>query len=1382
MTDEAARASGGQPSDAGGSTGGGTGGGNGGGNGTDLEGDIAAAFSRRRGAGADALKPQGELPADERLARADAASGKPRPGGSADARPGAEGPVARQDGGAAADPRAEPPSAEPPPNRSSARPQADFSASAKAIADALFGEEPADPADEPVPAPRPAPGPGRSLTAQALARVEAASVARPRLSSRARSAGDPSGTPALPMLPTPPPVEAVPTSAALPEPAAPDATAEAAPLAVPSPRAESAKSTAFTRVTNTEPAGVAPPPEPPVLSEPLLLAPPAEPRAERLLPPAAAEPARLPEPQPQDPGADAGVQPRLARSLALALWPSPRRLWWALPLVLVGVLVARLLVAPLTVPVAGLLAADLSARAGVPVGVDRVRVRLGPRAVDVRLEGVRVTSDAATVTLGQVRLVQDFGGRTVELVSPAIEVRQPASGPSALPRPAEAVAQLDAMLAGLLGAATRASVRSLDVIDGRLDVVATTAAGEARRSFEAVEGTLALASGRIEGQVSMLGAGGLISAHVERTVDASGTLIRAAADGLVPGDLASSRAVREGFRLSPVLEATVAPDGTVASASLSVGIGRGTIVFGIDPPRTLDEGHLQLALGDGDLVLENTFFVAGGSRVELAGTLTPGETAAAPWDFQLHAPVAILNAPDSASAPVELTLVEAEGIIDSLEERIHIASLRVATAAGRLDAVLNVDMTGGPHLSGAAHIGPSSIPAILGAWPPVIAYDPRVAVMKTVLGGIVTSLDLELALTPIELDGNPDTNSSLERTVVLDTTFVDTTLTTPELPIAIQRARGALKMLDRTLSVRLDGGIIPAGEAGELAVLEASVTIHPLGARPPTADISATVTGPLAAVVALAERMDLPQLRDNGLTPEDVTGTVEARLVMSTPLSDDVPMEEREWSIDARLVDAGSAKPLGGQTFANADMELLINPRRLAARGTATIDGIRVDVNYSELFAGEKSGGARFVLTDKDRRDKGFDTGDAVRGPVVITVDAAAGEATGGRAFTADLTEAEVAVPGLTKDAGGALVAEGSLTGEGSDMTVQDLRVAGSGVNVGGTVSMDGQGLRSATLAPFQLSRGDDAQLDVERSGDGYRVTMEATEFDARRLVADLLKPAAGKGKGAADALPPLRLSLDADRVVVRDGAVVSNVDIEATQGKGRLERLDLSALVGGTAAGSVAVRLAPEEGERRLQGDIAELGRVLAAFGLYDRMKRGRTTLDARIDANGVMRGQLMVQDFRLEGEETLEAIIARAQTDQGRDPGARLLAFQSTGGAGGGLSFERLRIDFTKDGDIVTIREANLRGQTLGGTADGVIDLSNGEMRLNGTLIPAYGVNNLFGRVPIVGEILGGGDKGGLIGVTFRVTGPMKSPAFTVNPLSAVAPGIFRRIFEYR
>ncbi len=71
---------------------------------------------------------------------------------------------------------------------------------------------------------------------------------------------------------------------------------------------------------------------------------------------------------------------------------------------------------------------------------------------------------------------------------------------------------------------------------------------------------------------------------------------------------------------------------------------------------------------------------------------------------------------------------------------------------------------------------------------------------------------------------------------------------------------------------------------------------------------------------------------------------------------------------------------------------------------------------------------------------------------------------------------------------------------------------------------------------------------------------------------------------------------------------------------------------------------------------------------------------------------------------------------------------------------------------------------------------------MDMTGTFMPAYGINRSSANCRLVGALLGNGRDGGLIGVTYRLKGDVAKPDLHINPLSAIAPGIFRSIFEYR
>ncbi len=62
------------------------------------------------------------------------------------------------------------------------------------------------------------------------------------------------------------------------------------------------------------------------------------------------------------------------------------------------------------------------------------------------------------------------------------------------------------------------------------------------------------------------------------------------------------------------------------------------------------------------------------------------------------------------------------------------------------------------------------------------------------------------------------------------------------------------------------------------------------------------------------------------------------------------------------------------------------------------------------------------------------------------------------------------------------------------------------------------------------------------------------------------------------------------------------------------------------------------------------------------------------------------------------------------------------------------------------------------------------------SGTFVPLYGLNNMFGQIPILGPFLGG-SKEGLLGITYDAVGPPSAPRITVNPVSAIAPGLLRK-----
>jgi len=221
----------------------------------------------------------------------------------------------------------------------------------------------------------------------------------------------------------------------------------------------------------------------------------------------------------------------------------------------------------------------------------------------------------------------------------------------------------------------------------------------------------------------------------------------------------------------------------------------------------------------------------------------------------------------------------------------------------------------------------------------------------------------------------------------------------------------------------------------------------------------------------------------------------------------------------------------------------------------------------------------------------------------------------------------------------------------------------------------------------------------------------------------------------------------------VRDGGAWQSARIDGHYANGR----------------KLSLRMGEEDG-RRLVFQSDDLGAAMKLLDIGDNVVGGRITVTGQMTDSGgkrTLRGHIEGEDYS----------VVRAPIM------ARLLALPSLTGvastlAGSGLPFMTLRGDFAYGGGRITLDRLLAYGESLGITANGWIDVDNDRVELQGTVAPAYALNGIIGNVPIIGPLLGGGSQG-LLAANYRVSGSSADPDVTVNPLSALAPGILRQLF---
>ena len=111
------------------------------------------------------------------------------------------------------------------------------------------------------------------------------------------------------------------------------------------------------------------------------------------------------------------------------------------------------------------------------------------------------------------------------------------------------------------------------------------------------------------------------------------------------------------------------------------------------------------------------------------------------------------------------------------------------------------------------------------------------------------------------------------------------------------------------------------------------------------------------------------------------------------------------------------------------------------------------------------------------------------------------------------------------------------------------------------------------------------------------------------------------------------------------------------------------------------------------------------------------------------------------------------------------------------GGIIFEDLNAKYEFKDNKLRIIDSLMKGSELGIQFDTVIGLDNDYFMTNGSIIPAYTINTLLTRFPIVGDIItAGSPEDGLIGAKFKVEKKGDEYDVSYNPISVFVPNVIK------
>jgi hypothetical protein len=829
------------------------------------------------------------------------------------------------------------------------------------------------------------------------------------------------------------------------------------------------------------------------------------------------------------------------------------------------------------------------------------------------------------------------------------------------------------------------------------------------------------------------------------------------------------------------LEASEAGEISKATGQLFAAAGQVDLPDYLAKAIVVDEGTIRLSYdGPGQplKILESSILM-GGSRADMKGSVTPKQDAQGrliALGFDLTADNVAVDTQGTVKDPVFIDRVAFSGSAAVEEQRVDIDDLVVM--AGNTGVRLRGAITGGdesPGISIAGRLRDVSSSLLKKLWPPVIAPKSRTWINENVVSGKISEGSFQVNFAPNQLAQSRTVKRLPKGSVNLSFSMRDVeTHYFKSLP-NLKQASGSASLQDEAFNLRIDSGFAALPSGNRLNLQSGTFEARQLMDDEVFGVFAFDVKAPVPAMLEYAGLPDLNMADADIKKLPKLSGTAQAKIGLRFPMIKDVPRTRVTLTTAVSLVGASISDVVPGIDLTDGDFLVALDKDNVTVSGPAKVNGMASKIMWRQPRGGGQAVAELSTTLDaKSRAKLGLNLDAYMKGNVPVKVKIDSGDE-GQQVISvdADLSSVDmrIAAAGWSRAAVPGTRAQFVLINKGKNGNlVQNLKVDGKGLHLAGSVAVTGSGgLQFVDLTNIQLAEGEPFAARFEPGKDAINLTISGQNFDARPYIKNIISPAKTDVDQSAAGGLSFIVNAKFKEVVAHRGETVRNLAATFVSRGGKINTANI---VGTFESGlPVTLRVTPTEGGRELRVATADGGSALRASNFYSKIAGGEMEFYALMaDAPGspIRNGQLQLQRFEVRNEATLAELDNRGRP-------------KKSGPRKGGIYFNRLVLPFTTDQRFVRICKVKLDGTEMGGVAQGVIRKQDGAIDITGTMIPAQGINGIFNKVPILGQILSGGRSEGMFGVTFFMGGTITKPKTQVNPLSLFAPGFLRKVFEF-
>ena len=825
--------------------------------------------------------------------------------------------------------------------------------------------------------------------------------------------------------------------------------------------------------------------------------------------------------------------------------------------------------------------------------------------------------------------------------------------------------------------------------------------------------------------------------------------------------------------LSGEMKGELGRDGLPTYFRGKINVGAGNIIDTDTPdyPMPVDSAEMSVEWDSGRRVLLAPIkIVSGANRITLLGHLEPPNDNVADWQAGLSGGTIVLAGADKNEPPLIFNRINIGFRFDTEKKRVLLTQADISNGEIGVAGTGSIDYSGEPRLQLGFAGTPMSASALKRMWPIIIVPEVREWVLERIDRGTLQRIDVGVnsPVHNLSRKGPPIPDDGLSVNIVASGVTVRPVDQMPAVHDADLKAR----VTGRTATVSINQGIADTPAGRKITISDFTFEVPDMAPKPSPSKVRFRVDCPVPAAAEILASDRLSDLSGPPIDPNASRGNVTATINLGMPVKGELTKTDTQYSVNADITGVAVDKLVMNQKLEANTLKLAASNAGFQVKGDVKINGQAASLDYRKPTDGDADVKLQATLDDAGRARLGLDLGPAVSGAIPIKLSGKIGS--GDNPATkmgveADLTQLKLdnILPGWVKAQGRAGKATFNVVPKGQSTRFEDISIEGAGVSIKGALEVDQNGdLMNANFPTYAPSEGDKTSLRADRGPDGViKVTMRGDVFDGRGFLKSAISGRDSDPKSKTRTTD-FDVDLKLGAVAGFNGEALRSVDAKISRRNGFFKAFTLSGKVGRDTPVTVDMR-GRQQGREVIYLQTGDAGAFLRFIDTYSKVVGGQLTLamEPPIPEPSPREGLINITGFSVKGETQLDRAVAGGPVSTQN-----------------GIGFDALRAEFTRQSGQLSIRNGVVKGPSIGATIEGSIDYVGNQVRMNGTFIPMYGLNNMFGQIPFFGIFLGAGSNEGLIGVTYEVVGTPSAPVLRVNPISALAPGLTRKIFEFK